>query len=119
MEAIYLITPSKDSVKALIADFNWKNRTHYRTAHVYFTEACPDSLFDELASSLDIDKIRTFYEIYMSFVPIERRVFSLDHPEAFQMHFNPKVSDEMESMAEQLATLCYTLGEYPSIRYRA
>jgi syntaxin-binding protein 1 len=50
-------------------------------------------------------------------------VYSLDKAKAFQMYYDPnKAHDrsyEMERMAEQLATLCSTLGEYPSIRYRA
>merc|ERR1711936_434934 len=39
------------------------------------------------------------------------------------MYYDPNKASsrsfEMERMAEQLATLCSTLGEYPSIRYRA
>jgi len=39
------------------------------------------------------------------------------------MYYDPSKASqrsyEMERMAEQLATLCSTLGEYPSIRYRA
>jgi syntaxin-binding protein 1 len=50
-------------------------------------------------------------------------VYSLDKEKAFRMYYDPnKASErsyEMERMAEQLATLCSTLGEYPSIRYRA
>ena len=38
MEAIYLITPSENSVKGLMTDFQSQNRTQYRAAHVYFTE---------------------------------------------------------------------------------
>merc|ERR1712110_1389784 len=39
MEAIYLITPSEKSVKGLMLDFSSQNRTTYKFAHVYFTEA--------------------------------------------------------------------------------
>ena len=50
------------------------------------------------------------------------QVFSLDTPDAFQFYYNPlRAADRntgMEKMAEQIATLCSTLGEYPSIRYR-
>lgn len=38
MEAIYLITPSNQSVTKLIDDFSNPTRTMYKAAHVYFTE---------------------------------------------------------------------------------
>lgn len=38
MEAIYLISPSEDSIRALMRDFEHPNRPHYKAAHVYFTE---------------------------------------------------------------------------------
>ena len=51
------------------------------------------------------------------------QIFSLDRLEAFDTMFNPTKAHlrnaELEKMAEQIATLCSTLGEYPSIRYRA
>ena len=47
----------------------------------------------------------------------------MDKLTAFQMYYDPNRASmrsyEMERMAEQLATLCSTFGEYPSIRYRA
>jgi len=56
----------------------------------------------------------------MSFVPVERQVFSLENSNGFEKfyEFSPKKSD-MEKMAEQLATLCSSLGELPTIQYRA
>merc|ERR1712165_203151 len=108
MEAIYLITPTESSVKGLLNDFQSQNRTAYKAAHVYFTEVCPEERLKEIC---------------IAFTPYESQVYSLDTPDAFQFYYNPSRAQDrsagMEKMAEQIATLCSCLGEYPSIRYRA
>merc|ERR1712214_219358 len=52
MEAIYLITPNEKSIKELMNDFQSQHRTHYRAAHVYFTEVCPEDRFKEICNSM-------------------------------------------------------------------
>jgi len=123
MEAIYLITPSESSVRGLMNDFASVNRSTYKAAHVYFTEAIPDNLFKLLSSSPAAKMLKSLVEVNISFIPYESQIYTLDTPDAFQFYYNPmRASDRsagMEKMAEQIATLCSTLGEYPSVRYRA
>merc|ERR1719336_3083500 len=123
MEAIYLITPTESSVRELKNDFASQHRTMYRAAHVYFTEVCPEERFKEICNSLAAKRIKTLKEINIAFTPYESQVYSLDTPDAFQFYYNPSRAQDrsagMEKMAEQIATLCSCLGEYPSIRYRA
>lgn len=45
MEAVYLITPSEESVRALMRDFENPNRPLYKAAHVFFTEGKTEKCF--------------------------------------------------------------------------
>jgi syntaxin-binding protein 1 len=46
----------------------------------------------------------------------------LEDDDTFNILYNPqkqaRLTTQMELIAEQIATVCATLGEYPSVRYR-
>ncbi|XP_006025707.1 syntaxin-binding protein 3 isoform X1 [Alligator sinensis] len=124
MKAIYLITPTKKSIDGLINDFMSKSSSKYKAAYVYFTDYCPDNLFNKMKSSCS-KAIRRCKEINISFFPYESQVFTLDVPDAFYCCYSPtleKTSDKdamMETVAQQIVTLCATLKANPGVRYRS
>uniref|UniRef100_A0A8C2UD96 Syntaxin binding protein 3 n=1 Tax=Coturnix japonica TaxID=93934 RepID=A0A8C2UD96_COTJA len=124
MKAIYFITPTKKSVDGLIDDFISKSSSRYKAAYVYFTDTCPDNLFNKIKSSC-ARSIRRCKEISISFFPNESQVFTLNVPDAFYCCYSPTLENTkekdaaMEAMAEQIVTLCATLEENPGVRCKS
>uniref|UniRef100_A0A8C2ETV8 Syntaxin-binding protein 2-like n=1 Tax=Cyprinus carpio TaxID=7962 RepID=A0A8C2ETV8_CYPCA len=116
LEAIYLISPLPKSIHSLIGDFKDAAFT-YKAAHIFFTDTCPDGLFAELGRSRVAKVIKTLKEINVAFIPYELQVRG-SIASTYRNYRSKVWGRMMEAMAEQIATLCDTLKEYPAIRYR-
>ncbi|KAI5609208.1 syntaxin-binding protein 3 [Silurus asotus] len=118
MKAIYFMSPTAKCVDAFINDFKLKPK--YKSAYIYFTDYCPDDLFNKM-KLFCAKYIKVCKEINISFLPLETQVFTCDKPEAFKNIYSPNSQDRgttFESIADQIVSLCATLDEYPGVRYR-
>lgn len=115
-DAIYFISPNEESVKAVVKDFSLKDKPMYRFAHLFFTSSVPDSIMNIIRTNKEIiPRIKTFKELHLEFLVEESRFYLLDCPESLPLVLNP-VRD-IEVIARRLASICFTLGEIPRIRY--
>jgi len=123
-EAIYFLTPTDKSIRDLMNDWNGPvDKVQYKAAHLFFTDQVPHELFQEIATSNVSKYIKNFREINVAFIATENRIFELDQPNFLVNMYSPENSkyiqfqNPLERIADQLSTVCATLGEYPSIRW--
>lgn len=74
MDAIYFLSPSIDSVRCLIRDYEFSKTLLYQYAYVFFTEAIPNAIFDQLKKSNVIKYMKSCQEVNFSYVPYEEKV---------------------------------------------
>lgn len=119
-EAIYYISPTVESVNALIADFT-SGRPMYQAAHVFLTGTISERLFEKIKRSGVTAYLRKFTELHVDFLATQSCVFSLDLPQSTRVLYSNTdpglVSQLLKDMAQKIVCVCATLGEYPLIRY--
>ncbi|KAJ2472624.1 syntaxin binding protein 1 [Coemansia sp. RSA 2322] len=144
MEAVYFLTPSKQSVARLIGDFGGslssqnqrapggrggygappasRQPVKYRAAHIYFTSELPDNLLALVKGSGITPYIKALKEMCIEYDVSGSRVFLtklVDRP--FYRLYSPVVvrgfNDELEVISKKLANVCGALKENPVVRY--
>ncbi|KAJ1936633.1 syntaxin binding protein 1, partial [Linderina macrospora] len=139
-EALYFLTPSKQSVERLKADFATapapsmsssrgfsssvvtKRAPTYRAGHVYFTSELPDSLFAMLRSPEVAQHLRALKELCIEYDVYDMRVFLTklaDRP--LYRLYSPIVSnncnEELDLISKKLVNVCGALKEDPVVRF--
>jgi len=122
MEVIYFISPTMDSVKRVVADFNVPRgkQVKYGNVHLFFTDTLSDALMAELQTEPQlIARIRTLKEISMEFLAVEANAFHFDMRDSLtSLYGSSPDRQHPDVLAKKLATLCISLNEHPCIRYQ-
>ena len=121
-EAIYLITPTMDSIEAVIEDFECQRKPQYAAAHLFFTTPLGDALFEKLTQSRARSYISSLLELNLMVYSKESQVFHTENHDILRLLYSPlpskqEVSKLLMEVAGNVATLFTVLGEYPLIRY--
>ncbi|CAG8548514.1 343_t:CDS:10, partial [Acaulospora morrowiae] len=118
LEAVYIITPSEESVARVIDDCSKQKAPLYAGAHLFFIS----SISPQLKAKLPPAYVKTCKELYIDFHAKEARVFSFESPSSYFNLYSPKKQDkfdlEIRNLAKKLLSICISLGENPLIRYQ-
>ncbi|KAI9491623.1 Sec1-like protein [Zychaea mexicana] len=126
LDAVYFLTPCRESVLRLADDFTGPNGPMYKAAHIHFTSGLEDQLFTELNKKFKAagasEYIQSLKEMYVDFMVKESSVFTVDPLSSYISIYGSdpyaKPDQALKMIAKQLLSVCATLGEDPIIRYQ-
>ncbi|KAI9105656.1 Sec1-like protein [Phlyctochytrium arcticum] len=119
-EAIYFLMPSKEAVRAFVADFSGP-KPMYSAAYIFCVSALPDALFDMIKQSPARKFIQALKELNIDFTPFESQVYHFNEPRALSRLYRATeeahVSTYLDRTAEKMKSLFWTLEDCPKIRF--
>ncbi|RSL71810.1 hypothetical protein CEP54_001116 [Fusarium duplospermum] len=119
MDAIYILSPEPFAVDCLLADYEMRR---YRSSYLVWTGLLDPSLRRKIDDFPGSRQLRAgFQTLFIDFIPRESHLVTFRDPWSFPMLYHPScnalVPQHMKSLAQKIAGLCITLGEYPKVRY--
>lgn len=119
MDAIYLLSPAPHIVDCLLADFE---RRRYRRGYLVWTSLLDPGLRRKIDDFPGIRQLRAASKtLFIDFYPRESHLITFRDPWSFPILYHPAcnhlIPKHMQTLAQRLAGVCITLGEYPKVRY--
>ncbi|KAK7928065.1 Sec1-like protein [Apiospora marii] len=119
MDAIYILTPEPYIVDCLIADLEARR---YQKSFLVWTGVLDPQLRKRInGSPLSQQQIGGFETLSIDFFPRESHLVTFKDPWSFPVLYHPAcnalVAKHMRDLAQKIAGVCITLGEYPKVRY--
>jgi len=117
LDGIYFLSPTQGNVEKIISDF--EDEPKYKRVHLFFTSRLPDQLLRGLAQTAVMARIKTLKEVNLQYLVYDSHIFHFDTPSSL-FHLYSQIgnqSAEQKEIAERLASVIATLGEYPVIRH--
>jgi len=119
---IYFLSPSLDSVQALVADYADEFDTQYgKPIHVYFCGVLSQECVDLIQNSQLSDWMKNYREVYCDFLPLEDCLYSFERPNAIhEIWISQAVNareKELRRCAENLVSVVCAMDEDPYIIY--
>ncbi|CAI6090888.1 unnamed protein product [Clonostachys chloroleuca] len=119
MEAIYILSPEPHIVDCLLADFD---RRRYKCAHLLWTSLIDPSLRRKIDDFPGVRQLRASSNtLFIDFYPREASLLTFRDPWSFPILYHKDcdslVATHLKTLAQKIAGVCITLGEYPKVRY--
>jgi len=121
LEAVYIMDSAEASVRSLVKDFTGEAGPLYKRAHVFLLRTIADadlSLIKEEKAL--VARIAGLTEIHLNYMATSGNVFHFDRPAGLVELYNAdkmRNLDCLDSIVQNLATVCATLNEYPFVRF--
>lgn len=119
MDAVYILSPQPHIVDCLLADLD---RRRYRRAFLVWTSVIDPKLRQRIDNTPAArQQIAGFENLSIDFFPRESHLVTFRDPWSFPILFHPDCNDfvrqHMGILAQKIASVCISTGEYPKVRY--
>ncbi|OBT89014.1 hypothetical protein VE02_02175 [Pseudogymnoascus sp. 03VT05] len=119
MDAIYLLSPESHIVDCLMADFS---RRRYKKSYLVWTALLDPTIRRRIDNSAEAQQqLAGFETLSIDYFPRESRLVTFRDPWSFPILYHPScnnvVATHMQTLAQKIAGVCISLGEYPIVRY--
>lgn len=121
MHAIYFISPTRESIDLINADFEGKKKRQYGFIHIVFSNTVADDLLDYLVGKKAIlDLIVNVKQVNLDFKGVDETTFSLNMKGVLPVLYSDKRVDERDQMIDaitsKLSTVLTSLKDYWNVQ---